>query len=81
MTAANEELQVDAVSAAFGSRTLGSQRIANLCRMVERRSDGNTKCCGKTWNRDVNASRNILRITLSMVLGLPMPSVFTRRER
>lgn len=32
--------------------------------------------CGKTWNRDVNAARNIRRLTLCMVKGLPRPAVF-----
>jgi len=33
---------------------------------------------GTTWNRDVNASRNILELTMCMVKGYPRPMRFSR---
>jgi hypothetical protein len=37
-------------------------------------------CCGLTWNRDVNASRNILLLTECMADGLPRPSAMCRQQ-
>lgn len=42
---------------------------------------GGTIHCGKTWDRDVNASRNILRLTIHQVFGKERPSAFLRTTR
>jgi hypothetical protein len=39
---------------------------------------GKLSGCGKTWNRDVNASRNILSLTLNLLAGCARPAVFCR---
>lgn len=36
---------------------------------------------GHTWNRDTNASLNILMLTLGLITGEPRPSAFTRTVR
>ena len=37
--------------------------------------------CGKTWNRDINASRNILSLTLDLLAGRDRPHVFCRGQK
>lgn len=45
-----------------------------------RNSEGNTGCRGAgTWNRDVNASINMLEITRRQLLGLDRPAAFCRQ--
>ena len=39
---------------------------------------GESPCCGTTWNRDVNASRNILRLGVYDAFGVERPRVFRR---
>jgi hypothetical protein len=39
-------------------------------------SHNGTIHCGTTWNRDVNASKNILMLLMLNVLGLPRPEAF-----
>ena len=39
---------------------------------------GESPCCGTTWNRDVNASRNILRLGVYDVFDVERPNVFRR---
>ena len=36
------------------------------------------RCCGATWNRDVNASKNILSFLRAWIDGEPRPSAFLR---
>ena len=38
-------------------------------------------CCGTTWNRDVNASKNMLCLTLCMMQGQERPSAFCRQAK
>ena len=38
-------------------------------------------CCGTTWNRDINASKNMLSLTLCMVHGQERPRAFCRQEK
>ena len=40
---------------------------------------GESPCCGTTWNRDVNASRNILRLGVYDVFDVERPEVFRRK--
>ena len=42
-----------------------------------RRCDNN-KCSRTFWNRDTNAARNILKVFLSSVQGVPLPAPFLR---
>ena len=61
----------------------GIQRSVDVAKVHKllhcRTSDGSqTGCCGKTWDRDVNASRNLLMLTLCEILGVARPSVFCR---
>jgi hypothetical protein len=37
--------------------------------------------CGATWNRDVNASKNILMLLKLWITGVERPSVFTRTSK
>lgn len=37
--------------------------------------------CGKTWDRDVNASRNILKLTIHQVFGKERPPAFLRTTK
>jgi hypothetical protein len=39
----------------------------------------NSECKGKTWDRDINAARNILEITMCQLLGWPRPSCFAKQ--
>ena len=39
-----------------------------------------TPRCGLTWDRDINASKNILTITLLQMQGLPRPQALTRSK-
>jgi hypothetical protein len=39
------------------------------------------KTCSRLWNRDTNASRNILKITLNEILGLGRPEYLKRSQR
>jgi len=44
------------------------------------KSSKKTSGCGTTWNRDVNASINILNLTLLLMQGLPRPTSLTRKR-
>lgn len=44
-------------------------------------SDGGASCCKTTWNRDVNASKNMLMLMMLEHHGMPRPAVFCRAER
>ena len=46
-----------------------------------RSSQASIPCCGKTWNRDVNASINILNLTLRYMQGLERPEAFVRKNK
>ena len=37
-----------------------------------------SKRCGSTWNRDTNASKNILMLLMLEILGMPRPEAFCR---
>lgn len=39
---------------------------------------GSSNQCGTTWNRDVNASKNILMLTMCKIYGYERPSAFCR---
>lgn len=39
-----------------------------------------TPSCGLTWDRDINASKNILTLTLLLMQGLPRPQALTRSK-
>ena len=41
-------------------------------------SEGNPKGCGASWNRDVNGSKNILKITMCFIQGASRPEAFCR---
>ena len=45
------------------------------CKNSDSRSSGR---CGTTWNRDVNASKNILLITIAKLTGVDRPAQFCR---
>lgn len=45
---------------------------------VPRQQSGGRLHCGKTWDRDVNASRNILMLTIHQVFGRERPMAFRR---
>lgn len=36
-------------------------------------------CCGTTWNRDVNASKNMLELTMCITRGYDRPAAFCRQ--
>jgi hypothetical protein len=40
----------------------------------------NSDCQGKTWDRDLNAARNILEITMCRLLGWPRPRWFAKQQ-
>ena len=42
---------------------------------------GNRNRCGNSWDRDVNASKNLLMLTMCHVLGYERPPAFTRTWR
>jgi hypothetical protein len=41
---------------------------------------GKSPCCGTTWNRDTNASLNLLRILDCELSGIDRPRVFQRNQ-
>lgn len=41
-----------------------------------RNSVGDTSCCGATWNRDINAAKNILMLTMFLLHGFKRPDAF-----
>jgi len=64
--------------------TEGRKRIHKIlhCKSSQsgapRQQSGGMLHCGKTWDRDVNASRNILMLTLHQVFGRERPLAFRR---
>jgi hypothetical protein len=59
--------------------TLGVRR-KRLHKTLHCRSSvgGKTSRCGNSWDRDANASRNLLMLTMCHVLGYERPPAFTR---
>lgn len=60
-----------------GTKTVGMTRVHKVLHC--KNSDGGHKNrCGTSWDRDVNASRNLLMLMMCHVHGFERPPVFTR---
>jgi len=61
-----------------GLRTTRRNKVHVVLHCRRSADRGDASHCGQTWNRDVNASKNILRITFALLAGRGVPGVFAR---
>jgi hypothetical protein len=74
----------DAAGRAAGkTRTMTTCKVHNVlhCKRRSRGGDRTTGCCGRTFNRDTNAARNMLRLLLREIEGLERPAAFVPRRK
>jgi hypothetical protein len=62
-----------------GSWDAKKARIHKVLHCSSSANNGGSPRCGTTWNRDVNASLNILRLGVLDVFDIARPTVFCRK--